>query len=252
VIGGATTGSFLVSAAQVGHTVTVTAKYTDLHGTTEAVNGGFGKAVELLVYSWKAHTLLDSVDLGVASTNAAGAVNLTVAAGTALNLNATRGIPSAEATATSQAVNLQDAIAVLKMIVGLNVNGAGKALSPYQCFAADFDGNGKVELSDAIAVLKHVVGLPSPDPQWLFFNQADMTVPSKAILSPGMAPALAADMSSAGPVHVGLVGVLRGDVDGSYTGAPGAQSLDINQAGYFAALIAAHADLNASQFGVYP
>jgi hypothetical protein len=50
----------------------------------------------------------------------------------------------------------------------------------------------------------------------------------------------------------GLVGVLRGDVDGSYAVAPDAQSLDINQPGYFIALIAAHTDLSASQFGVYP
>ena len=47
-------------------------------------------------------------------------------------------------------------------------------------------------------------------------------------------------------------GLLRGDVDGSYAGAPGAQSLGTNQAGYFTALIAAHTDLSASQFGVYP
>jgi hypothetical protein len=45
---------------------------------------------------------------------------------------------------------------------------------------------------------------------------------------------------------------LRGDVDGSYAGATGAQSLDISQPGYFSALIAAHSDLSASQFGVYP
>ena len=43
--------------------------------------------------------------------------------------------PGAEATLTDQAVNLQDAIAILKMIVGLEVNGAGKALSPYQALA---------------------------------------------------------------------------------------------------------------------
>ena len=82
------------------------------------------------------------------------------------------------------------------MIVGLDDNGAGKALSAYQAYAADFDGNGKVELSDAIAVFKHVVCWPSPDPQWLFFNQADLTMPGKANLSPGTVPALASDMSS--------------------------------------------------------
>ena len=256
VIGGATTGSLLVSTAQVGHAITVTAKYTDLHGTVELVSGGLGKAVDLLAYSWKAHTLLDAVDVSAAghaaSTTAGGTASLTAGAGSSLDVTAARGVPSAEVAATSQAVNLQDAIAILKMIVGLDVNGASKALSPYQAYAADFDGNGKVELSDAIAVLKHVVGLPSPDPQWLFFNEADTTVPGKANLSPGAPPALSADMSSAGPIHVGLVGVLRGDVDGNYAGAPGAQSLDTNQSGYFTALIAAHTDLSASQFGVYP
>jgi hypothetical protein len=255
-ISGATTSAFLVSATQVGHTITVTAQYTDLHGTAELVSGGFGKSVDLLAYSWKAHTLLDAVDLSTAgdtaSTTVGGTAGLTAVAGSILDLTAVRGIPIAEANATNQAVNLQDAIAILKMIVGLDVNGAGKVLSPYQAYAADFDSNGKVELSDAIAVLKHVVGLPSPDPQWLFFNEADMTVPGKANLSPGMVPALSVDMPSAGPIHVGLVGVLRGDVDGSYAVAPDAQSLDINQPGYFIALIAAHTDLSASQFGVYP
>ncbi len=256
VIGGATTGDFLVSAAQVGHSITVTAKYTDLHGTAELVSGGLGKAVDLLAYSWKAHTLLDAVDVSAAghaaSTTAGGAANLTAGAGSSLDVTAARGVPSAEAAATSQAVNLQDAIAILKMIVGLDVNGAGKALSPYQAYAADFDGNGKVELSDAIAVLKHVVGLQAPDPQWLFFSEADTTVPGKANLNPGAVPTLSATLTGSGPIHVGLVGVLRGDVDGSYAGAPGAQSLDTNQAGYFSALLAAHTDLSPSQFGVYP
>ena len=38
----------------------------------------------------------------------------------------------------------------------------------------------------------------------------------------------------------------------TWAGAPDAQSLDINQPGYFIALIAAHTDLSASQFGIYP
>ena len=38
----------------------------------------------------------------------------------------------------------------------------------------------------------------------------------------------------------------------TWAGAPDAQSLDINQPEYFTALSAAHTDLSASQFGVYP
>ncbi len=262
MIGGATSGSLLVSAAQVGHAITVTAKYTDLHGTAELVSGGLGRAVDLLAYSWKAHTLLDAVDVSAAghaaSTTAGGAANLTAGAGAILDMTAARGVPSAEAAATSQAVNLQDAIAILKMIVGLDVNGTGKLLSPYQTYAADFDANGKVELSDAIFVLKHVVGLTSPDPQWIFFNETDPTVssmlsPGKSSLSPGAVPApIRVDLSAAGPIHVGLVGVLRGDVDGSYN--PAGNLLDNGNRVYFDDLIALHPELNLnpSQFGVYP
>ena len=63
-----------------------------------------------------------------------------------------------------QAVNLQDAIAILKLIVGLDVDNAGQTVTPYQLYSADFDGNGKVELTDAIGVLKRIVGLDAPSP----------------------------------------------------------------------------------------
>ncbi len=217
-----------------------------------------GKAVDLLAYSWDAHSLLSGVGLladgHAGTTDASGTVSLASITGTSLALTASRAIPAAEASATDQAVNLQDAIAVLKMIVGLDVNGAGKALSPYQAYAADYDGNGKVELSDAIGVLKHVVGLDAPKPQWLFFNEIDATVPGKANLLPGSVPALSVDLSSSSPVHVGLVGVLRGDVDGSYAGASGALDLDTDAThkDYFSLLLAAHKELSPSQFGVYP
>ena len=214
------------------------------------------KTADVSVYSWRAHTLLDGVAIGAGSagqeTDGTGGTIFIGVAGTSLPLTAARAIPSGEAALTDQAVNLQDAIAILKMIVGLEVNGAGKPLSPYQAYAADFDGNGTVGLTDAIGVLKHLVGLPSPDPQWLFFNEADTSVQARANLNPGAAPtAMTADLSEAtAQVHVGLVGVMRGDVDGSYAGVAGAQDLDVTQSGYFQNLAAIHS-LNLSQFGVY-
>ena len=141
---------------------------------------------------------------------------------------------------------------LLKMIVGLEVNAAARPLSPYQALAADFDGDGVVGLTDAIAVLRHVVGLSAPEPTWLFANEIDPGVPGRANLSPGRAPAIHADLGASSPVHVGLVGYLRGDVDGSYAGAPTAQSLDLSQPGYFSALVETHPGLSLAQFGVYP
>ena len=213
--------------------------------------------MDIQAYSWKAHTLLDGVSVGIGSTSQStgslGSTSFTAVTDTAITLSATRTVPSGEATTTSAAVNLQDAIAILKMIVGLEVNGTGKALSPYQALAADYDGNGQVQLSDAIGVLKHVVGLTAPDPTWYFVNEIDSTVPAKAGLTPGLPQtSIAATLSGTSPVHVGLVGYLSGDVDGSFAGATGAANLDQSQSSYFSDLLASNPWLHASQFGVYP
>ena len=263
-IANATGSTLVLGATHVGKSIMVVASYTDLQATVEQVLSGSssavadGKTVDVLAYSWKAHTLLDSVTVGAGSasqvSSAAGAASFTAVTGTSLTLTASRAIPSAEATATSAAVNLQDAIAILKMIVGLEVNGTGKALSPYQALAADYDGNGLVQLTDAIGVLKHVVGLTAPDPAWRFVNELDATVPSKTTLSPGLAQtSITASLSASSPVKVGLVGYLTGDVDGSYAGATGALDLDITQASYFTALLDGNQGLGLSsaQFGVY-
>ena len=265
-ISGATSSNLVLTATQVGKAITVAANYTDGHGTAESVASSAtaavlklvdpaaaGQTVDLLAYSWNAHTLLNAVALSAGShsgtTDATGVAALAAVTEPSLALTATRLVP-AEASASSQAVNLTDAIDILKMIVGLDVNGAGKPLSPYQLYAADFDRNGRVELSDAIAVLKHVVGLDAPTPQWVFFNEADSTVSSmlasgKVTLSPGTPPALSIGSSTG---HLGLVGVLLGDVDGSYGGLTASSAL----APSYLVDLSVQAHLDLSQFGVYP
>ena len=216
------------------------------------MNGIFdaGISLSLLAYGWKAHNLLGGALISGAGQNVMtdpnGAASLANLSDTSVALTVSRANPAAESATVDAAVNLQDAIAILKMIVGLDVNGTGKPLSPYQSYAADFDFNGKVELSDAINVLKHVVGLVSPDPAWMFFNEA--LVPPGVGLNPGIPPAISA--MGVGQLHVGLVGVLRGDVDGSFAGAAGSLNLDVLQPNYLHDL-ALQPGLNLSQFGVY-
>ena len=122
---------------------------------------------------------------------------------------------------TTEAVNLNDAIAILKMIVGLNVNSNNMPLSPYQAIAADFDQNGAVDLTDAIGVLKMVVGLDAPSPVWAYYDDAKLTGTYQAAesLNPKAwtGSAAVADVSVVGG-SVKLVGVLTGDVDGSWVG----------------------------------
>ena len=107
----------------------------------------------------------------------------------------------------AKAVDLTDAIAILKMIVGLDVNASGAPLTAYQAYAADVDGNGKVELSDAISVLKRIVGLETATANWVFFN-GEPTITDK--LKPRVPSSVSALVNSSN--NVSLTAVLRGDV----------------------------------------
>ncbi len=100
---------------------------------------------------------------------------------------------------TNSSVDLSDAIAILKSIVGLT------SLESHQQIAADFDSNNGVDLSDAIGILKHIVGLPAPTPEWVFVDKSD----TMASLEP-----VTVDLTY--DTMVDLVGILRGDVDGSW------------------------------------
>jgi hypothetical protein len=121
----------------------------------------------------------------------------------------------------TNAVNLTDAIAILKMIVGLNVNSNNTALSPYQAIAADFDLSGDVGLTDAIGVLKMVVGLSAPTPTWKYYDDTQLTsayTAAQSLNPKNWTSAAAISDISTTSASVTLVGVLTGDVDGSWTG----------------------------------
>jgi hypothetical protein len=129
-----------------------------------------------------------------------------------------QAMPSAIESSTTaspvaaKAVDLTDAIAILKMIVGLDVNAGGAPLTAYQAYAADVDGNGRVELSDAISVLKRIVGLETATANWMFFNGTP-TVTDK--LNPGVPASVSAAVSTS--ADVSMKAVLRGDVVSSST-----------------------------------
>jgi subtilisin family serine protease len=124
-------------------------------------------------------------------------------------------------TKKADAVNLTDAIAILKMIVGLNVNSNNSALSPYQAIAADFDQSGDVGLTDAIGVLKMVVGLSAPTPTWKYYDDTKLNnayTAAQSLNPKGWTSAAVILDTGASDSSVKLVGVLTGDVDGSWTG----------------------------------
>lgn len=215
--------------------------------TADAFDFPAGRTVDVQAYSWKSHLLLGGVAVDAQHGTAGDGTSARLVGVIGANLGLAPTL--APDTSAAGAVNLQDAIAVLKMIVGLDVNGSGKPTSAYQSIAADFDANGAVNLSDAIGVLKHVVGISAPDPAWVFVDEADAAMPARASLSPGIvtgpvAAAIAADN------HVGLVGILRGDVDGSWNVAHSNPTLDVS---YFSSLCASLNDpsVTVAQWGIY-
>ena len=188
-IAGATASTYTLTQAEVGKLISAMASYTDLGGKLESVRSADTAAIA------PADTVVPKPTFWKNATKAPAEVNKTTA------------------------VDLSDAIAVLKMIVGLPVNTNNVALSPYQAIAADFDQNGEVELSDAIGVLKMVVGLSAPSPVWKYYNGDKLGVDYKAAasLSPkAWSTGAALPTLDNVAAEVKIVGVLTGDVDGSW------------------------------------
>jgi len=132
-----------------------------------------------------------------------------------IQLNPAKLAPSNK---TDASITLTDVLAALKVYLG-------KALpvdysSPYNNIAADFDGNGAVTLSDVLNLLKYYLNKPTGTvvPQWVFVDgSSTLAANEQALSKTNSSPhPVIHDLNDTATVH--LVGVLRGDVDGSYAG----------------------------------
>jgi hypothetical protein len=136
-------------------------------------------------------------------------------------------------------ITSQDALAALKLAVGRNPNadpdGTGplqaKLASPYQFMAADVNGDGKVTSADALAVLKMAVRrADAPTSDWIYVREdADLWDEATGVFSlnrnsvghPQSPVSVVANVGH----DVNFVGVLRGDVNGSWSAGAGSQAL---------------------------
>ncbi|MBV5304690.1 MAG: Ig-like domain-containing protein, partial [Chlorobium sp.] len=120
-------------------------------------------------------------------------------------------------TAESNAVKANDALAALKIAVGMNPNADGSAVSPYQYLAADVNHDGQVKAADALNILKMAVKLSSaPDKEWLFVPESvgseSMSRTSVHWPDNPIPVTLGADQ------ELDLIGIVKGDVNGSWVG----------------------------------
>ena len=119
-------------------------------------------------------------------------------------------------TAEHNAVDANDALAALKMAVALNPNDDGSAVSSYQFLAADINHDGKVRSNDALSILKMAVKLSSaPASEWIFTteNAAESSTMDRSNVDwSHVIPTVNLDND----VSLDLIGIVKGDVDGSW------------------------------------
>jgi len=113
------------------------------------------------------------------------------------------------------AVQASDALAALKLAVGMNPNEDGCPVVAFQYLAADVNQDGKVRASDALNILKMAVGLDTaPDQEWMFM-QASVANETMSRTSVQWSDYLS-DFTIAQDTELDLIGVIKGDVNGSW------------------------------------
>jgi hypothetical protein len=154
-------------------------------------------------------------------------------------------------TDAGAAINSADALAALRIAVGTNPNldpdGAGPLqalkLSPYQLIAADANEDGRVNSADALAILRMAVQSPTAlAKEWFFvderldlWDEANNTSSLNRNATSWANPTTKALAVGSTP---NFVAVFKGDVNGSWVPAGGAQNqdLDVTNPGYFTQL----------------
>jgi hypothetical protein len=160
---------------------------------------------------------------------------------------------SLAAGGVGHAITSADALAALKLAVGLDPNpipagGVQPLVSPFQFIAADVNGDGRVTAADALMILKMAVDLPGVDlPTWEFLNEAqtfwDPVTKTFTVNRSSVPTSFVSSVSVAGTSDLDLVGVLTGDVNGSWVPVDGSGNpiagYATEPAAYFTALSAA-------------
>jgi len=183
------------------------------------------------VMHWKGASPVPITDVAV--TLGTGSTVLTDALGqfSLASAEAFAGSPVAASVTTPFAskvdagITLTDVLATLKVYLGREL--PSDYASPFNMVAADFDANGVVNLSDVLGLLKYYLGRTSAGaavPTWAFVDAADVVSvngQSKIMNASGgyvsktdvhLDPVSFTDAAT--PVH--MIGVIRGDVDGSW------------------------------------
>lgn len=190
-------------------------RFGDMSKTAEAHEAG------VQVTHWKSGAAINGVSETITDVDSDRSTSaMTDEAGQASNGMLLQGRYSLEvgkeaSSADASAVSVTDALSALKIAFGVNPNG-GDPVSPYQYLASDVDQNGQVQVADALTVLKRAFGIDQTD-EWAFVtDQVEQIEMSRIDVDWGSANIpVTLDQDT----RIDLVGVLLGDVNGSWAAA---------------------------------
>ena len=193
-------------------------------------------------------------DMAHSTTGSDGSFSFSSVASGGYALAATRGIAD-----IGNAITSADALSALKIAVSMNpnavLNGQQLPVSPFQFMAADANGDGRVTSADALAILKMAVKLPSATtPQWMFVEDTrDFYDDANGVFTLTRSNASWDRTITAnvlGDTTENLVGIIKGDVNGSWATPAGSSYVETLQPNYFTTLAnTIHAPI--SEFGVF-
>ncbi len=231
---GSTTTFTLSGTQTASDTVVVKVKASDgLQDVSTTFVVSFGNTVAGQVQGWKSAAPLGGVV--VKSSNEVDAVTDTSDTDGTFTLPSIPGSVAAiqviksgfaRGEAAQASISLSDVIDNLKVFLNLNLSFD----APFKHVSADFNGDGKHELSDVIGVLKYFLGLDTGTtlPEWVFVNKADLDesgAPLRWDDAASTGDILDKSNTQPAPLNVDLtgdtpdlqlIGVLRGDMNGSF------------------------------------
>ena len=187
---------------------------TDYDFTTKAVSVATALDISGSVTFWRTGTAIVDVTSTFASdsmtTGLDGLYHHLDMAGTYTQTSA-----KVSGTAESNAIKANDALAALKIAVGMNPNADGSAVSSYQYLAADVNHDGQVKAADALNILKMAVKLSSaPEKEWLFVPESvgSESMSRTHVVWPDNPISVTLDIDQ----ELHLIGIIKGDVNGSW------------------------------------
>ncbi len=235
-IGNANTSAYVLTADDLGKKVRVNISYLDNQGNPETLDSTLSSTVAAAGLElsgsagfWKNRaTKLKGLSIETAgqkidSDPTTGAFALTGLAqdsgSSTFAITATK--PVTATTAAANGISLTDVLAALKVYLSKPL--PTEYNSDFKYIAADFDANGSVTLSDVLLMLKFYLNKDTGGvkPTWAFVDAADVGTDGSiagatGTITKSYTTLHPVDQDVSTSTSVELIGVLRGDVDGSW------------------------------------